>query len=134
VGTIDRKGEKIGPVQFVPAGKGAGRTITAPSLGEGTYDVYAFFWGDTKADRAIRAGLAENRLILLRPRFCQQAQAAQFAQPVTLNDGPRSLYRGYLGRVSLKSGQPLNAVIDDPADSQPRAFAGIGYAAVTQAR
>jgi len=134
VGTIERKGEKIGPVQFVAAGKSSDRTITGPSLTGGTYDVFAFFWADAKADRAFRAGLAENRLILLRPRFCQQAEARQFAQSVTLNDGPRSLYRGYLGRVSLGSGESLHAVIDDPAEGGHRAFAGIGYAVVTEAR
>jgi hypothetical protein len=73
-------------------------------------------------------------MVLLRPRFCQQADASQFAQPPTLNDGPRSLYRGYLGRVSLRSGQSLKALIDDPTNGETRVFAGIGYAVVNEAR
>jgi len=130
VGTIQRKGETIGPVQFVAADEKSPDKVSIPDPGAGTYNVFAFFWATAKIDQPIRAGLSRDRMIPLRARFCQQAEASQFAQPVPLSDGARALYRGYLGRVALRNGESLHALVDDPALGGQRAFVGIGYTRV----
>jgi hypothetical protein len=133
VGIVQTRGQKSEPVEFVAAQDGSPGKASVGGLGPGTYDVFAFFWADAKSDQAIHAGLGDDRMVLLRRRFCQQAEASQFGKPVSLRDGERALYRGYLGRASLRDGQTLDVVVDDPGTGGQRMFAGIGYAPVAGA-
>jgi hypothetical protein len=133
VGIIQNRGQKSEPVEFVAARDGSPGKASVGGLGAGTYDVFAFFWADAKSEQAIHAGLRDDRMVLLRRRFCQAAEASQFAKPVSLNDGGRALYRAYLGRVSLRDGQKLDVAVDDPGTGGQRMFAGIGYAPVAEA-
>src|SRR5262249_29771462 len=62
----------------------------------------------------------------------QQAEAEHFAVAPILDEGNRSLYRGYVGRVDVESGESISVFINDSTGgAAERAwFDGIGIARV----
>lgn len=105
---------------------------TVADLNAGTYDVFAFFWSDLDEDWRLLAGLSQDDLILYRRRGAQQAEGPQFDATLVLDEADRSLYRAYLGRVSLTDGEALNVFIDNHSTSDTGRvwYDGIGYAPV----
>lgn len=99
----------------------------------GTYDVFAFFWSDVNQDWQIRAGLALDNLLLFRMRGSQQVSDDDFAASLVLDEGTRSLYRAYLGRVDLSEEPTIDVFIDDSTGSGEQSvwYEGIGYALIT---
>jgi hypothetical protein len=105
---------------------------SATGMDAGTYDVFAFFWTDVNQDWQIQAGLEADELMLFRMRGSQQATEDGFATSVVLDEGPRSLYRAYLGRVGISAGQSIDVFVDDSTGSGATSvwYDGIGYARV----
>jgi hypothetical protein len=105
---------------------------SATGMGAGTYDVFAFFWTDVNQDWQIQAGLEADELMLFRMRGSQQATEDGFATSVVLDEGPRSLYRAYLGRVGISAGQSIDVFVDDSTGSGATSvwYDGIGYARI----
>jgi hypothetical protein len=101
-------------------------------LEPGGYDVFAFFWSDVNQDWQVEAGLAADELILFRIRGAQQAEAEHFDVAPTLDLGNMSLYRAYLGRVNVATGESVDVFIDDSSGSatQRAWYDGIGVAKV----
>jgi hypothetical protein len=108
---------------------------TLTDLADGKYDLFGFFWADTTNDLRVQFGLTASAMQLYRRNGTQQAEAAQFDTAETLSGGGLSLYRAYLGRVSVIGGSPVSAIIDDLATgTTTRAmYDGLGYALVSLA-
>jgi hypothetical protein len=106
---------------------------TAFGIDAGTYDVFAFFWTDVNQDWQMRAGFEENNLMLFRRRGSQQTSVEDFTSSLITDEGTRSLYRAYLGRVGLTEGGTIDVFIDDSTGSGTQGvwYDGIGYALVT---
>jgi hypothetical protein len=106
---------------------------SATGMDAGTYDVFAFFWTDVNQDWQIQAGLDEANLMLFRMRGSQQASEDDFAAALVVDEGSRSLYRAYLGRVGLSAGQSIDVFVDDSTGNGTTSvwYDGIGYAGVT---
>ena len=101
----------------------------------GTYDVFALFWSDVSQDWRIEAGLDEDNLMLFRLRASQQAEEGHFNTTVTVDEGTRSLYRAYLGRVDVSGGNPINVFVNDSTGSGSQSvwYDGVAYALVSEA-
>jgi hypothetical protein len=109
---------------------------TLTGLSDGSYDLFGYFWADstnTANDLRLQFGLSTTAMQLYRRNGSQQAESAQFDSPVTLTGGGLSLYRAYLGRVSVSGGSSISAIIDDFATgTTTRAmYDGLGYALVS---
>jgi hypothetical protein len=121
VGLLMRSGEDSPKVQFFPA------SMPMPAVSDdGAYDVFAYFWSEPGSDVQFKAGLSADRMMVIRPRSSQQAEASQFARPVAVTDGNRLLYRAYLGRIEAKAGQTI-AVIGDKQNLK-----GLGYGRIRE--
>jgi hypothetical protein len=103
-------------------------------LPAGTYDLFVFFWADPAEDWRIAAGLSDLELIPLQQDASQHAEADHFLGEVSVvgAEGEVLLYRGYLGRVQAKPGEPLYVFVDDlgGGPSLQTRYDGIGYARV----
>ncbi|MCA9239660.1 MAG: exo-alpha-sialidase, partial [Planctomycetales bacterium] len=108
---------------------------TINSVAAGTYDVFAFFWSDVNQDWQLEAGLSADDLMLFRMRGSQQAEADQFDGSPVVDQGSRSLYRAYLGRVNLAAEGTIDVFVNDSTGgaSQAAWYDGIGLAEVTSA-
>lgn len=104
-------------------------------LEAGTYDIFAFFWSEAGQDWRFEAGLDSDNLELYRNRGAQQAEADHFSVAPVVDEGTRSLYRAYLGRVAHDGGQPIKVFIDDSnGDGSQRVwYDGVGHAVVAAA-
>jgi len=134
VGIIIGKKNNDEKVQYVPSSAttsgDAPAKMMLPPLDAGMYNVFAFFWSDPNeekqsGEKQIAAGLTADRLMELRTRSCQSAEASQFAQAVKVSEGNRLLYKAFIGRVKSDSGKALNVFVKDSGGTQ--AFAGLGY-------
>jgi hypothetical protein len=117
VGMIDQPDEHYGPVCF-------NHTNEFSGLGQGVHDFFAFFWAGPNEDVAIEAGLAADQLMAFRRQACQQAEASQFDGPITLVDGKRAMYRAFVGKMEVRSGQPIRIFASGSA------LAGFGSARI----
>jgi hypothetical protein len=117
VGMIDQPDERSGSVHF-------SRSNELSGLGNGVYDLFAFFWADPNEDVGVEAGLTADQLMAFRRQACQQAEASQFDGPVTLRDGKRTMYRAYVGRAEVRGGQPMRIFASGSA------LAGFGSARI----
>jgi len=98
----------------------------------GLYDVFAYFWSDIQQDWQIEAGLNPNDLMLFRIRGSQQAVAGDFSDVQVLDEGTRSLYRAYLGRVDVTANESIEVFINDSNGSGAQSvwYDGVGIASV----
>ena len=76
--------------------------------------------------------MSENDLLLFRRQGAQYAEAEQFTVAPFVDDGGRSLYLGYLGRVDLLAGQSIDVFVNDSSGSGAQSvwYDGIGYASI----
>ncbi len=129
VGVLLRKDETRERIQFFPSAAlgNPNGALALPAVDQsGGYDVYAFFWCKSGRDGQFTAGLAPDRIMTHRTRSAQQAEPSQFASEVAIANGNRLLYRVYLGRALVRSGQPIRIIAGSPN------FAGAGYCKVQQ--
>jgi hypothetical protein len=112
VGIIESAKEQAGPLVFVKADESAKET-ELKGLADGTYDVFALFKGTEAGDGSIRAGLLPEQMLLLRQPSSQQVEI----------EGLGTLYRGYVGRVTVIAGSNVRVATEG-------FVAGLGYAAV----
>lgn len=110
---------------------------TISNVDAGTYDLFAFFWSDfdssgSAGDWRIVAGLSEGDMMVYRPRGAQQAEAEHFDLAVLTDEGNRSLYRAYLGRVVIDDGELLEVFVEahNTSGNGRVWYDGIGYAPV----
>jgi hypothetical protein len=105
---------------------------TVTELDAGKYDVFAFFWSDVSNDWRVEAGLSQDAMNFFRIRGSQQAEGNQFDMVPILDEGNRSLYRGYVGRVDVASGESISVFINDSTGTaaQRAWYDGIGLARV----
>lgn len=98
----------------------------------GIYDVFAYFWNDELQDWQIEAGLSQDDLMLFRIRGSQQAEASQFSGVHVLDEGTRSLYRAYLGRVQIEPDEAIKVFVNDSSGSGAQSvwYDGVGIAQV----
>jgi hypothetical protein len=113
VGIIESSKEQVGEVNFVAATESAAKSMELKRLADGTYDIFAFFAGNSGNDASVRAGFSPEQTLLFRQRSTQQ---------VTTPAG--ALYRGYVGRARVSGGTSIRMAIDG-------SVAGVGYAVVT---
>jgi hypothetical protein len=102
----------------------------------GEYDIFVFFWADVNQDWRIEAGLSPTEMSVFRMQGAQQAEANQFAATMVLDEGNRSLYRSYIGRVDLSVAGSVQAFINDSTGSGTQSvwYDGLGYSLVTDGR
>jgi hypothetical protein len=112
VGIIESAKEQLGPMTFVKSDQAAEST-ELKGVVEGTYDLFALFKGTETGDGSVRAGVSPEQMLLLRQPSSQQMEI----------DGQGTLYRGYVGRFSVKGGSNVRVATSGP-------LAGLGYAAV----
>ncbi|TWT87489.1 hypothetical protein Mal64_30280 [Pseudobythopirellula maris] len=107
---------------------------TSEGVDAGAYDVFAYFWVEESTDWRVSAGLTPDNLAVYRIRGAQHASVDEFDGTVVVDEGNRSLYKAYLGRVELSDGESVVAYIDDySAFGSGRVwYDGLGYAPVTQ--
>jgi BNR repeat-containing family member len=129
VGILKRRGEQQEKIHFFPPaalGKSKSGFVLPAADQTGVYDVYAFFWCESGCDAQLTAGLAPDRMTTYRTRSAQQAEPSHFASGVDIAKGNRLLYRAYLGRVCVRSGDPIQII------ARNEDFAGAGYCKVKQ--
>ncbi len=90
---------------------------TVPSVGPGTYDVFACFWSPRGDDYDVMAGLDETSLAYLERQSSQHSPASEFDSSVLASDATRHLYRGYVGRVTLTATGSVEVFIDQFANT-----------------
>jgi hypothetical protein len=86
-------------------------TITAP--GDGTYDVFAYFWCDPSQDWGIIGGFETGDLLYFSRQSAQCAEASQFTGSVQITAPNVQLYRVYIGRKQVTAGSSVTVYIDD---------------------
>jgi len=127
-----------GTVYVANPGNDAHRLVTeTPELTGGTYDLFAFFWGNTSQPWRLAAGLSPETVLTFRALGAQAAEAEQFApgQQLALRGPTTRLYRAYLGRVRVDDGESVAVYIDDDPRGVERAqtwYDGLGYARVEE--
>jgi hypothetical protein len=135
VGIISRKNEQNAPAHFIGLVAASYLSPRSAALavppGIAKADAYAYFWASADKDVQIRAGLSQDQMMVFRSRSSQAAEAGQFDGAVKLNDGERTLYRAYLGRVTTAGGNTPQVWVDDSIT--PGALAGVGFAPVMSA-
>lgn len=103
-------------------------------LDRGTYDLFAFFWGNADEDWLLKAGLSPEGTLSFRRMACQAAEPDQFHpdQTVAVADDAFSLYRSYVGRIRVKDGDTVTVYLDDDSSARqrPTRYDGIGYGRV----
>ncbi len=108
---------------------------TISGLAEGTYDVFAYFWCNPKADWGIRGGFESNDMLCFNKQSSQFAEASQFSGPVTVTSTGVQLYRVYIGRKEVSGGTPIVVYLDNYDSSfthRPThtTYDGVGVASV----
>jgi hypothetical protein len=115
---------------------------TLTGLGDGMYDVFAYFWANPSQDWRIQAGFDPNDMMLFRDNGAQQAEETQFApgSAITLTDAANgALYSAYVGRKEVSAGSTIDVFINDfnfrGSESTVGAnrtwYDGLGYALVS---
>ena len=104
-------------------------------LADGTYEVFVFFWANPEEDWRIRAGFSEVEQMVFQRVSSQQAPTDSFDGVVRVLDSSQALYRAYVGRRTVTSGETVEVLIDDfdgaaAAGSERTAYDGIGVAKV----
>ena len=106
-------------------------------LGDGVYDVFAYFWSDNDEDWRLMAGLEQDNLVDFRKFGSQHAAEEQFDDLVTVaaNNNDLLLYRAYVGRSDVVNGASIEVFIDDWQSLEGGAirtwYDGVGYALVS---
>jgi hypothetical protein len=112
---------------------------TIDGLGDGTYDVFAYFWSGADEDWRLQAGLESDNLIDFRKFGSQRAEESQFTtiDATTANGHDLLLYRAYLGRSEVLDGADVDVFIDDWQSFNGGAirswYDGVGYSLVSAA-
>ncbi len=90
-------------------------SVTLP--GAGTYDLWADFWGTPAADWRIKAGLATNRMQVLREMACRQVQAGDHRTALVLTNLAENayLYQACVGRITVTNSTAVGVFVDDEA-------------------
>jgi hypothetical protein len=116
---------------------------TLSGLGDGTYDVFAYFWANPSQDWRIQAGLSADNLMLYRDNGAQIAEESQFdpLDPAVMLSAANgsTLYRAYVGRADVVAGSSIDVFIDDfsfrgsetTAGANRTWYDGLGYALVS---
>jgi hypothetical protein len=86
---------------------------TISGLADGTYDVFAYFWSDPKADWGVRGGFTSSDILNFNKQSSQHAEATQFSGTVEVVDDEAILYRVYIGRKEVSGGASVDVYIDD---------------------
>jgi hypothetical protein len=88
---------------------------TITGLSAGTYDVFAYFWGDPNADWGIRGGFASDdaNMLCFSKQSAQFADASQFSGSITNLGSGVQLYRVYIGRKEISAGGSVVVYLDN---------------------
>jgi hypothetical protein len=107
---------------------------TKTGLGSGLFDIYAYFWTNPNEDWQLVAGLSATDLITFDKQSAQHPVSTDFFGSVVVDSATSNvlLYKAYLGRKTLNSGDTLQVFIDDAAGIGTSRvwYDGIGYSEV----
>jgi hypothetical protein len=115
-------------------GENAPALKTVVSLPDtGTYDLWVNFWGKPGADWRIKAGMATNRMQVLRQMACKQVGTGDNTAGLLLTNVAENayLYEAYVGRVVVTTNVTASVFVDDEAIATGTASTLVGNTART---